>query len=80
MFKQDQEHDSFAEVKQYCKIYDEFIAEIDEKMEKYTQQENVIQRLQVTNQELLRQLDQLEEEIDYSQEDGSDSCGTEMML
>ena len=49
MFKQDQEHDNLAETKQYCKIYDEFIAEIDEKMEKYTQQEHVIQRLQVAN-------------------------------
>ena len=36
MFKQDQEHDSLSDLKQYCKIYDEFIAEIDEKMQKYT--------------------------------------------
>ena len=49
-------------------------------MEKYTQQETVIQQLQVANQELLRQLDNLEDQMGYSQEDGSDSSGTEMML
>ena len=75
MFKQDQEHDSLSDLKQYCKIYDEFIAEIDEKMQKYTQQETVIQQLQVTNQELLRQLDNLE----YHREESSDSDQTEMM-
>ena len=75
MFKQDQEHDSLSDLKQYCKIYDEFIAEIDEKMQKYTQQETVIQQLQVTNQELLRQLDNME----YHREESSDSDQTEMM-
>lgn len=79
MFKQDQEHDSLADLKQYSKIYEEFSSEIDEKMQKYTQQETVIQRLQVTNQELLRQLDNLEFKIDEMQGDGSDSDQTEMM-
>lgn len=36
MFKQDQENDSLAEVRQYCKVYDQFIDEIDVQMSKYT--------------------------------------------
>ena len=36
MFKQDQENDHLIELRQYCKVYDTFIEEIDEKMQKYT--------------------------------------------
>ena len=32
MFKQDQENDQLAEVRQYCKVYDQFIEEIDVQM------------------------------------------------
>ena len=49
-------------------------------MQKYTQQETVIQKLQVLNQELLRQIDNLEYKVELIQGGAeSDSDHTEMM-
>lgn len=77
MFAQDQENDNLADLKKYCDIYDKFDGEIDEKMQKYTQQETVIQKLQGSNTELLRQLEFME--FKMGEMGGSDSDETEMM-
>ena len=46
-------------------------------MEKYTQQETIIQKLQTYNSELMRQLESME--FNVQEVDGSDSDQTEMM-
>ena len=81
LFKKEQEHDRLADRRQYLPIYEEFERETALLMEKYSQQESVIQNLKNENEELLRLLDEYEAGGGHAMEMQSESSAfTEMVL
>ena len=52
LFKTEQEHDRLADRRQYLPIYEDFEKETSLLMEKYSQQESIIQNLKQENEEL----------------------------
>lgn len=78
LFKQEQINDRLADRKQYLPIYEEFEKETALLMEKYSQQESIIQNLKKENEELMMALDHYEgQPIDMQ---SMTSAGTEMVL